>query len=72
MQKILDDKAEDAMLFVHHPSIWDITKAPEVFQQMDKNLLQQFKNKKISIYNLHVPLDNFSEYSTSVSFANAL
>ncbi len=72
MQKILDDKVEDAMLFVHHPSTWDITKAPEIFQQIEKNLLQQFKDKKISIYNLHVPLDNFGKYSTSVSFANAL
>jgi len=72
MQKILDDGIHDAMLFVHHPSIWDIRKAPEVFQQMDRNLLQQFKDRKISIYNLHVPLDNFGEYSTSVTLAKAL
>jgi len=72
MQIILDNGTQDAMLFVHHPSIWDIRKAPEVFQQMDRGLLQHFKDKRISIYNLHVPLDNFGEYSTSVSFANAL
>jgi putative NIF3 family GTP cyclohydrolase 1 type 2 len=72
MQKILDAGTQNAMLFVHHPSIWDIRKAPEVFQQMDRELLQQFRVRRISIYNLHVPLDNFGEYSTSVSFANAL
>jgi len=72
MQRILDDEVQDAMLFVHHPSIWDIRKAPEVFQQMDRDLLQQFKDRKISIYNLHVPLDNFGEYSTSVTLAKAL
>jgi putative NIF3 family GTP cyclohydrolase 1 type 2 len=72
MQKILDDGTQDAMLFVHHPSIWDIRKAPEVFQQMDRKLLQQFKNRRISIYNLHVPLDNYGKYSTSVSLAKAL
>lgn len=72
MQKILDDGTQDAMLFVHHPSIWDIGKAPEVFQQMDRELLQQFKDRRISIYNLHVPLDNFGEYSTSVTLAKAL
>ena len=72
MQKILDDKVENAMLFVHHPSIWDITKAPKTFQQMDKALLERFKEKNISIYNLHVPLDNYSEYSTSKTLANAL
>ncbi|MFH1210184.1 MAG: Nif3-like dinuclear metal center hexameric protein [archaeon] len=72
MQKILDDKVEDAMLFVHHPAIWDIRKAPEVFQQMDRNLLQKFKERRISIYNLHVPLDNYGDYSTSVSLAKTL
>jgi len=72
MQKMLDDGVEDAMLFVHHPSIWDITKAPEVFYQMDRDLLQQFKDKRISIYNLHVPLDDYGEYSTSMTFAKVL
>lgn len=72
MQKVFDDRVEDAMLFVHHPSIWDIRKAPEVFQQMDGDLLQQFKQKNISIYNLHTPLDNFGEYSTSTTLAKAL
>ncbi|MBL7078183.1 Nif3-like dinuclear metal center hexameric protein [Candidatus Shapirobacteria bacterium] len=72
MQKILIGGTCDAMLFVHHPSIWDIRKAPEVFQQMDRDLLRQFKNKRISIYNLHVPLDNFGDYSTSVSLAKVL
>ncbi len=71
MQKILDDNVENAMLFVHHPAIWDIT-IPDVFKQMNKSLLQKFKEKKISIYNLHVPLDNFSEYSTSNTLAKAL
>ena len=72
MQRILNEEIQDAMLFVHHPSIWDIRKAPEVFQQMDRDLLQQFKDRKISIYNLHVPLDNFGEYSTSVTLAKSL
>jgi putative NIF3 family GTP cyclohydrolase 1 type 2 len=72
MQRILDENVQDAMLFVHHPSIWDIRKAPEVFQQMDRDLLQKFKDRRISIYNLHVPLDNFSEYSTSSTLAEAL
>jgi putative NIF3 family GTP cyclohydrolase 1 type 2 len=72
MEKILNDNIKDAMLFVHHPSIWDIRKTPEVFYQMDKELLEHFKERRISIYNLHVPLDNFSEYSTSVTLAKAL
>ncbi len=72
MKEILDDSAQNALLFVHHPSIWDIRRAPEVFLQMDRNLLQQFKDKNISIYNLHTPLDNYGKYSTSVTLAKAL
>jgi len=72
MQEILDSGAKDVLLFVHHPSIWDIRKAPNVFYQMNKDLLQQFKEKGISIYNLHVPLDNFGVYSTSKTLADTL
>lgn len=72
MQSILNKNETDIMLFVHHPLIWDIRTAPEVFQQMDRNLLEQFKKRRISIYNLHVPLDNYGQYSTSVNLARAL
>jgi len=72
MQRILDSGEADALLFVHHPSIWDISKAPSVFQQMNRELLRQFRERKISIYNLHVPLDNYGEYSTSTTLARAL
>ena len=71
MEKILGGEAENAMLFVHHPSIWDIQRNP-VFYQMPRDLLEKFKERKISIYNLHVPLDNYSEYSTSNTLADAL
>ena len=71
MQHILNTKEDNVLLFVHHPQDWDITK-PEVFRPMDSTLLQRFKERKISIYNLHVPLDNFGEYSIATSFAKAL
>ena len=72
MQGILDSGVADALLFVHHPCMWDITKAPNVFRQMNRELLRQFKERRISIYNLHVPLDNSGEYSTSTTLARAL
>ena len=72
MKKILDNNVSEALLFVHHPSTWDIRKAPNIFQIMDKDLLEKFKKQKISIYNLHVPLDNFSKYSTSFTLAKNL
>jgi len=72
MKRVLKNKVQNAMLFVHHPSIWDIRRAPKIFYQMDRNLLQQFKDMKISIYNLHVPLDDYGKYSTSANLAEAL
>ncbi|NLP33892.1 MAG: hypothetical protein GX359_01705 [Clostridiales bacterium] len=71
MQKMLHMNITDAMLFVHHPLIWD-SRRSSPFYPMDKKLLEQFKEKRISIYNLHVPLDNYSEYSTSKTLADAL
>jgi len=71
MEKILSDGAQNAMLFVHHPAVWNIA-APQVFLPPEAGLLRQFKNNGISVYNLHVPLDNFGEYSTSVSLARVL
>lgn len=61
MQRIIDDGVRNAMLFVHHPSIWDIRKSPEVFYQMSVEQLEAFRNNNISIFNFHVPLDNYSK-----------
>lgn len=72
MQKIISDDVENVMLFVHHAAIWDIRKTPEVFQQIDKDLLIKFKERNISIYNLHVPLDNYGKYSTTKTLADTL
>lgn len=72
LRKVMDDGAKNAMLFLHHPSIWDIRKSPKVFYQMDIAMLERFKESRISIYNLHVPLDNYSKYSTSNTLAGAL
>jgi putative NIF3 family GTP cyclohydrolase 1 type 2 len=72
MQSVLDKGEKEVMLFVHHPCIWDIRKAPAAFQQMDRGLLEKFRERMISIYNLHVPLDNYGEYSTSSTLAKVL
>jgi putative NIF3 family GTP cyclohydrolase 1 type 2 len=71
MQGIIDTGTQDAMLYTHHPSTWDSRKRP-AFLQMERGLLQQFKKKRISIYNHHIPLDDYGEYSTSVTLAKAL
>ncbi|MCK5149339.1 Nif3-like dinuclear metal center hexameric protein [Candidatus Pacearchaeota archaeon] len=72
MQKILDDGVENAMLFLHHPLIWDIRKTPSVFQPPKKEYLEELRKRNISIYVLHVPLDNYGKYSTSYTLAEAV
>jgi putative NIF3 family GTP cyclohydrolase 1 type 2 len=71
LMSIIDEGYTDALLFLHHPSIWDIRRT-KPFYQMKRELLEKLKANRISIYNLHVPLDNFSKYSTSKTLADAL
>lgn len=71
LKRIIDEGETDAMLFLHHPSIWDIRRE-KPFYQMNRELLEKLKESRISLYNLHVPLDNFCEYSTSKTLADAL
>ncbi len=72
MKEVLDKDSKDTVLFTHHGATWDIRNAPKVFKDIDRKLLEEFKRRNISIYTLHVPLDNFSPYSTGVSFAEAI
>ena len=71
MEQILAENTTDAMLFVHHAAIWDIRK-PSAFYNMDKELLEKLKKNRVSIFCFHVPLDNYSEYGTTKSLADAL
>jgi putative NIF3 family GTP cyclohydrolase 1 type 2 len=71
MKAVLSRAESDIMLFVHHPASWDI-RTKELWQQMDRTLLGQFKDRRISVFNFHVPLDNFGQYSTSVCLAGAV
>lgn len=71
LQHIIDSGNTDAMLFLHHPSIWDI-RTTHLFTQMNPALVKKLQERRISIYNLHVPLDNYSDYSTSKTLADAL
>jgi putative NIF3 family GTP cyclohydrolase 1 type 2 len=71
LRRIINN-AENAMLFVHHASVWDMKKSPVGFYLMDASLLEKIKKKHISIYCFHTPLDDFSEYSTSKTLADAL
>ena len=72
MKEILRRDISDALLFVHHPAVWDINLAPKVFSPMNIKLVKEFKKRRIAVFNLHHPLDAFGKYSTSTALAEAL
>jgi len=71
LKKILNSGKTDILLFTHHPMIWDISKIPP-FTNISPDLLPKLKEKRISLYTLHVPLDKNGEYSTTTNLAKAL
>ncbi|MCL2378003.1 MAG: Nif3-like dinuclear metal center hexameric protein [Defluviitaleaceae bacterium] len=73
LTKVLDEGTSDAMLFLHHASSWDLGKTPgQAFHQMNPKLLDQLKERRISLFCFHAPLDAFGEYSTGKTLADAL
>jgi len=73
LMKILDDGTTDAMLFLHHPLVWDLSKNPDIaFYEVNAHLLKKLKENRIALFNFHLPLDHFSEYATSKTLAEAL
>ncbi|MDL2277036.1 Nif3-like dinuclear metal center hexameric protein [Parabacteroides sp. OttesenSCG-928-G07] len=71
LRKVLE-KPGKAMIFTHHACNWDLRKSPSGFYNMNAGLLEELREKQISIYCLHTPLDNYSEYSTSKTLAEKL
>ncbi|HOW29318.1 MAG TPA: Nif3-like dinuclear metal center hexameric protein [archaeon] len=71
LKKILSKKETDVLLFVHHPMVWDITKK-SIFTSISEKDLKMMKKRRISVYNLHVPLDNFGKYSTTNTLCKEL
>ncbi|MDL2262935.1 Nif3-like dinuclear metal center hexameric protein [Bacteroidales bacterium OttesenSCG-928-I21] len=69
--KVLE-KPEKSMLFTHHACNWDLRKSPTGFYNMNAGFLAALREKQISVYCLHTPLDNYSEYSTSKTLAEKL
>jgi len=73
LTKILDDNATDALLFLHHPLAWDLSKDSSVaFYQINTDLLMKLKERRVSLFNFHLLLDNYGDYATSKSLADAL
>ena len=71
ISELLNKKVKNTVLFTHHPMVWDINRK-EVFSGASKKLLLKLKAKNISVYTLHVPLDDYGLNSTGVTLAQAL
>jgi putative NIF3 family GTP cyclohydrolase 1 type 2 len=70
IEKIIADDKRNTLLFLHHPLTWDVTKSP-AFESLPEATLEELKKRKISMYNLHVPLDANGPYGTTFNFAKA-
>jgi putative NIF3 family GTP cyclohydrolase 1 type 2 len=72
LDKILARNETDILLFSHHAMGYDPTLDGFPFYNIPVKYLKQLKEKRISFYVMHIPLDKNGPYSTSVNLAKAL
>lgn len=72
INEIIEKNIRNSMLFVHHPASWDPRRENSAFKNIPESLIEKMENNKISLYNLHSPLDNYSDFATSKTFCEAL
>ena len=71
LSKIIGDDVSNAMLFSHHPTSWSIERRGGNYA-VEEKYIKALKDRNISIYVLHHPLDNLGEYSTCRTLAEQL
>jgi len=71
LSKVLSDNIFNAMLFSHHPTNWGI-KDHNGNYAAEEEYIAKLKERNISIYVLHHPLDNHGKYSTCGTLAEKL
>jgi putative NIF3 family GTP cyclohydrolase 1 type 2 len=72
LDKILARNEADILLFSHHAMGYDPTLEGFPFYSIPVDYLKKLKERRISFYVLHIPLDKNGAYSTSVSLTKAL
>lgn len=72
LDKVLAMDQTDILLFAHHAMGYDPTISGFPFYDIPDDYLRRLKQKRISFYMLHAPLDKNSEFSTSVNLAKNL
>jgi len=71
LSRLLSDGVSNAMLFSHHPTNWDLKDHNGNYAATEEYIVKM-KERSISVYILHHPLDNFGKYSTCGTLANKL
>ena len=71
LEKILSDNASNAMIFSHHPTNWSIEHHGGNYSATEK-YIAKLRERSISVFVLHHPLDNFGEYSTCKTLADSI
>jgi putative NIF3 family GTP cyclohydrolase 1 type 2 len=72
LDKILGLNRTDILLFSHHAMGYDPTLEDFPFYNISVTYLKKLKERRISFYVLHIPLDKNGPYSTSMNLAKAL
>jgi len=72
LKRILDKGEQDILVFSHHAQTWQFGNGEDVMVNLPTEILDEMKEKRVSLYSIHIPLDNVSKYSTSVTFAKKL
>jgi len=71
LSSILRNNISNAVIFSHHPTNWDLCNHSGYYP-VEESYISKLKERNISIYILHYPLDNYSKYSTCGTLANKL
>jgi putative NIF3 family GTP cyclohydrolase 1 type 2 len=76
LERFIDESVPGDLLFMHHPLLMECGdpqgKWGRGFLPIKKEYLQKVKEKQLSIYTCHVPLDYHKQLGTSVAIAKAL
>ena len=72
LDNIIATGERNILLFTHHPMVWDPTIVGYPFTNIPSKYLKLLKEREISFYAIHVPLDRNGPYSTTASLARAL
>lgn len=71
LSKVLSANITNAMIFSHHPTNWDIEHHNGNYAATEE-YIAKLRDRNISIYVLHHPLDNYGEYSTCKTLADSI